>query len=102
MNKQKLIVAFNAFVNNKEELCHLLSVATVSPSNWYLEVFENGFARYFPQPGNGYDSEGLLIPVPKLADWEWDSDKDLRDYDSAIDALLDNFEDKLEEIDDER
>jgi hypothetical protein len=97
MNKNKLVSAFNRFVHT-ESLYTMLDMATVSQSTWYLEVFEDGTARYFPQPGNRYDSEGLLIPVPKLADWEWDVHQELRDYSSAVDQLSDNFDSKLEEI----
>lgn len=65
-------------------------------SSYSVELFDEGYYRVLwdNHIGNLYDSPGLILSVPALADDEWDEDPSIRFYDNAEQIIRESFEER--------
>lgn len=90
--------AFESFMKNDfEKTVDSSTKASWSGSHYVVELFHDGTYRtlHSCNVGNLYISPGLILVVPALDDEEWDSDPDIRFYDSAEENLREAFDEYL-------
>lgn len=100
---ENLKKAFSSFMAEKfEEAADLATKSSWGGSGYSVELFEDGHYRILwdNQIGNLYNSTGLILSVPSLADEEWDDDPAIRFYDNAEELMREKFTEAIKEIED--
>lgn len=98
--------AFDKFIAHDVE--NAIDLATMQSyggdSKVYLEIFPTGKYRIVENPGNRYDSPGIMIkvfPVSENCDLEFDDNGELlagREYMNAIDDIIDFYKGQMNYI----